>query len=85
MVKNAVSGLGVAPDVAMVTFPIENFLPDADLAPLKIRKQEFYDGLTRAVAKPVAAASSAMLSVEGAGYEDALVKANNLFIVQTTA
>ncbi len=82
MVKNAVSGLGVAPDVAMVTFPIENFLPDADLAPLKIRKQEFYDGLTRAVAKPVPAASSAMLSVEGTSYEDALGKANNLFIAR---
>ena len=80
VVKNAVSGLNVAPDVPMVTFPIETFLPDADLAPLTARRQEFYDGLTRAVAKPSVAASSAMLSVEGASYEDALAKANHLFI-----
>ena len=60
VVRNAVSGLGVAPDVAMVTFPIENFLPDADLTSLKVRKQEFYDGLTRVVSKLGAAASSTM-------------------------
>ena len=82
MVKNAVSGLNVAPDVPMVTFPIEAFLPDADLTPIKARKQEFYDGLTRSVAKPIAAASSAMLIVEGASYEDAFAKVNNLFIAK---
>ena len=82
MVKNAVSGLNVAPDVAMVTFPIETFLPDADLTPLKVRKQEVYDGLTRAVSRPVKAGASATLSVEGASYEDALAKANHLFIAK---
>ena len=66
----------------MVTFPIESFLPDADLTPLKVRKQEFYDGLTRAVSRPMAAASSALLSIEAASYEDALAKANNLFIAR---
>jgi hypothetical protein len=80
VVKNAVSGLNVAPDVPMVTFPIEAFLPDADLTPLKVRKQELYDGLTHAVAAPIKAGASAMLSVEGASYEDALAKANHLFI-----
>ena len=29
--KNAVSGLGLAPDAAMVTFPIELFLPGSDI------------------------------------------------------
>ena len=82
MVKNAVSGVGVEPDVAMVTFPIENFLPDADLASLMARRQEFYDGLTRSVATKGKAVASAMLSVEAASYEDALAKANNLFITK---
>ena len=45
--KNAVSGLGLAPDAAMVTFPIDMFLPGSDISPLEARKREFYDGLTR--------------------------------------
>jgi hypothetical protein len=79
--KNAVSGVGLAPDAAMVTFPIPMFLPGADLASLKARKGEFYDGLTRWKSEFAQAAGSAkLLSVEGASYEDALVKANNLLL-----
>jgi len=44
---NAVAGLGLAPDAAMVTFPIEMFLPGSDISPVEARKREFYDGLTR--------------------------------------
>ncbi len=44
--KNAVSGLGLAPDAAMVTFPIDMFLPGSDISPVETRKHEFYDGLT---------------------------------------
>ncbi len=44
---NAVAGLGLAPDAAMVTFPIELFLPGSDISAVEARKQEFYDGLTR--------------------------------------
>ena len=80
--KNAVAGLGLAPDAAMVTFPIDMFLPGSDLAPLKARRREFYNGLTRW--QPdftrAAAGENPMLAVEGASYEDALVKANNLLI-----
>jgi hypothetical protein len=81
--KNAVSGLGLAPDAAMVTFPIDLFLPGSDITPVQTRKHEFYDGLTRWQSDFVPAASGAagaMLAVEGASYEDALVKANNLLI-----
>ena len=45
--KNAVSGLGLAPDAAMVTFPIDMFLPGSDIASLELRKREFYNGLTK--------------------------------------
>ena len=79
--KNAVSGLGLAPDAAMVTFPIPMFLPGADLAALKERRREFYDGLTRWKSGFAQEAGVAkMLSAEGATYEDALVKANNLLL-----
>ena len=79
--KNAVSGVGLAPDAAMVTFPIPMFLPGSDISSLKERRREFYDGLTRwksEFAQP--AGSAKMIAVEGATYEDALVKANNLLL-----
>jgi hypothetical protein len=79
--KNAVSGVGLAPDAAMVTFPIPMFLPGSDISSLKERRREFYDGLTRWKSEFAQAAGSAkMISVEGATYEDALVKANNLLL-----
>ena len=79
--KNAVSGLGLAPDAAMVTFPIPMFLPGADLASLKERRREFYEGLTGWKSEFAQAAGEAkMLTAEGATYEDALTKANNLLL-----
>ena len=67
--KNAVSGLGLAPDAAMVTFPIEMFLPGSDIAPVEARKQEFYDGAdaleARHLAQPAHGASR-LLCVRGA-------------------
>jgi hypothetical protein len=80
--KNAVSGLGLAPDAAMITFSIDMFLPGSDIGPLKARKQEIYNGLTHWKSNFTAAApgKSTMLCVEGASYEDALVKANNFLL-----
>ena len=80
VVKNAVSGIGLAPDIAMVTFPTATFLPSADLSPLEARKQEFYDALTQWVTTKVRAGAGRMLSVEGATYEEALAKSNDLYI-----
>jgi len=79
--KNAVSGVGLAPDAAMVTFPVNMFLPGSDIAPLEARRHEVYDGLTRWKSDFAQAAGSAkMLTVEGSTYEDALTKANNLLL-----
>jgi hypothetical protein len=79
--KNAVAGVGLAPDAAMITFPMEMFLPGSDLAPLEQRRREFYEGLThwtsRFAQQP---GTSPMLNVQGSTYEDALVKANNLLL-----
>ena len=80
--KNAVSGLGLAPDAAIVTFPIELFLPGSDISAVEQRKQEFYAGLThwRSELADAAAGDSRMVSVEAASYETALDRANELFI-----
>jgi len=80
--KNAVSGLGLAPDAAMVTFPIGMFLPGSDITPVRSRKREFYEGLTHWQSRFAQSRADAatMLSVEGASHEDALNKANNLLL-----
>jgi hypothetical protein len=79
--KNAVSGLGLAPDAAMVTFPVNMFLPGSDISALAARKREIYDGLTSWKSGFAQAAGSAkMISVEGGSYEDALNKANHLLL-----
>jgi hypothetical protein len=82
VMKNAVSGLGLAPDAAMVTFPIEMFLPGSDISPVEKHKHEFYEGLTgwtSDLAAPTTGASP-LLSVRGATFEEALVRANNLIL-----
>jgi hypothetical protein len=78
--KNAVSGLGLAPDASMVTFPIDMFLPGSDISQLELRKREFYNGLTKWKSAFEQSAGAKMLSVEGVSFEDAMVKANNLLL-----
>ena len=83
VVRNAVSGIGLAPDTAMVTFPTPMFLPDADLTALTQRKNEFYNALTQWTSTKMRAGAGTMLSVEGETYEDALSRANELFIANS--
>ena len=81
--KNAVAGGGLAPDAAMVTFPIDMFLPGSDINPLEERRQEIYDGLTTwKTGMPRAAQTPKMLEVEAPSYEQALAKANNLLLTR---
>src|SRR5437773_11869009 len=79
---NAVAGLGLAPDAAMVTFPIDMFLPGSDITPVEARKHEFYDGLTRwrSGFGGHGAAGAAMIKVQGASVEDAFSRANYLML-----
>jgi hypothetical protein len=79
---NAVAGLGLAPDAAMVTFPIEMFLPGSDISPVQARKREFYHGLTawRSAFAADGAGEAPMIRVEGASVEDAFARANNLML-----
>lgn len=76
VVNNAVSGIGLAPDIAMVTFPTDTFLPDADLAPVQSRRHEFYAGLMQWSSTRVRTSNGRMLSVEGATYASALDRFN---------
>jgi hypothetical protein len=79
VMTNAVAGLGLAPDAAMVTFPIDMFLPGSDISPVETRKQEFYDGLTRWRSAFAAGAEgeAPMIRVEGTSVEDAYARANH--------
>ena len=79
---NAVAGLGLAPDAAMVTFPIDMFLPGSDISPVEARRQEFYHGLTRwrSAFGDAAAGEAPMLRVEGTSVEDAFARANHLML-----
>src|SRR5438445_281655 len=74
VMTNAVAGLGLAPDAAMVTFPIEMFLPGSDISAVEARKREFYEGLTRwrsAIATD-AAGEAPMIKVQAASIGRAL-------------
>src|SRR5262249_20003300 len=79
---NAVAGLGLAPDAAMVTFPIELFLPGSDISQIEARKQEFYDGLTRwrSAFAGDETHEPTMIRVEASSVEDALARASHLLL-----
>jgi hypothetical protein len=79
---NAISGLGLAPDAAMITFPIDLFLPGSDITGIEARKNEIYQALTgwQPAQGKAAAGVVPMLKVEGETYEDALQRANDLAI-----
>ena len=79
--KNAVAGVGLAPDAAMVTFPIHLFLPGSNIAELEARRREVYEGLTGWKSNFARGdGAPKMLEVEGASFEDALNRANHLLL-----
>lgn len=46
VIRNAVCGLGFAPETPLVDFPVDLFLPQSDLTTVRERRHEFYDALT---------------------------------------
>ena len=80
--KNALSGLGLAPEAAMVESPMALFLPDSDITPLEDLKTAFFDGLMnwQPMLSNATATESPMIRIEADSSEDAFVKANQLFI-----
>lgn len=82
VVRNAVSGMGLPPEMPVVAFPVETFLPGSDLAGVQSRKQEFYDGLTswRSAQNFLPSDATPLIKVTGATYQDALTNANNMLL-----
>lgn len=82
VVRNAISGLGLPPELPVVAFPVDIFLPGSDLSSVAARKQEFYDGLTvwRSTANFTAADATPLVTVTADDYQQALAKANDLFL-----
>jgi hypothetical protein len=82
VVKNAASGLGLPPEMPVVAFPVDTFLPGSDLSSIAARKQEFYDGLTvwRSTANFLASDATPLIKVTGADHHAALMNANNLLL-----
>jgi hypothetical protein len=82
VMKNALSGLGLSPEAAMVEFPMELFLPDSDITPLLGKKDEFLKGLIDWTPEfsTSHSQSNPMVSVEADSHEDALSKAHHLFL-----
>lgn len=81
VVRNAASGVGLPGDLPMVPFPINLFLPDSELAPLSSRRQEIYDALVSWSPDLEENNQPSKLIVEGRNYEDALIKANDLYLI----
>ena len=74
--------MGLPPEMPVVAFPVETFLPGSDLAGVQSRKQEFYDGLTswRSAQNFLPSDATPLIKVTGATYQDALTNANNMLL-----
>ncbi|MEO8442944.1 MAG: hypothetical protein ABI547_10680, partial [Betaproteobacteria bacterium] len=82
VIKNVMSGRGLAADAAMVVFPLEIFLPGSNVISVVERKAEFYSALTKWLPAHSATAKrgARMVTVSGASPDDAQTKTANLYI-----
>jgi hypothetical protein len=82
VVRNAVAGVGFAPDIALVTFPIDMFLVESDIAPMERELDRFVDGLTRWQPGEARAQARELptLRIEGSGYAEAFDAFNAMAI-----
>lgn len=82
VVRNAVAGLGFAPEIALVTFPIETFLVQSDISQVEREAEKFVDGLTRW--RPAQARAGTpelpMIRMESVDYAQAYTDFNTLAI-----
>jgi len=76
------SGLGFAPELAFVNFPVTLFVAESDLTPLKERIEEFTYGLTKwePEVTETAILTPPKVTVEGKDYEEAVANMNRLFL-----
>ncbi|MFC1917218.1 hypothetical protein ACFLXH_01000 [Chloroflexota bacterium] len=85
LVRNTIAGLGFAPEEAIVTFPINLFLAESDLSPIKENLDKFIEGLT--TWQPIVKRGRSLrppkvekVEIEGKDYEEAAIIMNTLFL-----
>ena len=85
MLYNAAAGLGFDRELAMVDFPIDQFLVGSDISPVAKKAEHFLTGLTEweATAKETGMKRPRKVRVEANGYEAAADQMNRLFIKNT--
>lgn len=79
------SGLGFDADASMVTFPIDLFLTESNLALLETQGSQFAEGLTdwRPVTTETGLRNAPMVTIPGEDYEDAANQLHNWFLMNT--
>jgi len=79
------SGLGFDADASVVTFPIDLFMAESDLAPVETQGAEFAEGLTdwKPAATETGLRNAPMITVPGEDYEDAANQLHNWFLMNT--
>jgi hypothetical protein len=80
--RQAVMGQGLPPEVPWVIFDYTLFLVDSDLTPIKEKFQEIVDALTKWQPKnnKKGVLNKAQVEIRGSDYEEALAKAQYLFL-----
>jgi hypothetical protein len=82
VIHNALAGMGFAPEIAMVTFPLELFLVESDLNPIAHKLDAFIEGLTKwePKIKGLTLWKQGLERVDGKDYEEALENVNTAFL-----
>ena len=80
--RQAVMGQGLPPEPPWVVFDYPLFLVDSDLTPIKEKFDEIVDVLTKWQSKnnKTGVFNKSPVEVSGSDYEDALARANYLFL-----
>lgn len=84
MTKNAVEGLGFPREIAMVVFPVAQFLIESDITPVRQNIDKFIEALTRwepTVKGRTVTVKPPMINIEGKGYEEAFTNMNRQFLI----
>lgn len=85
MLYNAAAGLGFDRELAMVDFPIDQFLVGSDISPVEAKAGDFLTGLTawQPAARKTGMKRPPKVRLEANGYEAAFDQMNRLFIKNT--
>ena len=80
--KNAIAGFGFYPEVAMSIYPVNLFLVESDLTPIKQNIDQFVQGLTQwqPTYKEKKIVEPPNLKISGRNYEENFAALNRLFL-----